>query len=80
MGSQKTKRSVRVTVYVVVWGSVFGTLAQAVNVALWRALEQAVDVAVFRAVNQTVFRVVRGAVREDPEHPALQDFLREVTA
>jgi hypothetical protein len=68
------------TVYEVVWGTVFGTLAQAVNVALWGALGEAVDVAVFRAVNQTVFRVVRGAAREDPEHPALQGFLREVTA
>lgn len=78
MGSQKT--NVHITVYKVVWGTVFGTLYQAVNVVLWRALEGAVDVAVFRAVNQTVFRVVRGAAREEPEHPALQEFLREGTA
>ena len=51
----------------------------AVYWAVYRAVNGAVGGAVGRVVDQAGWRAVSGAVldarREDPDHPALQDFL-----
>jgi hypothetical protein len=41
--------------------------------AVWRAVNEAVNRAVGRALDRAVFRTVR----QEPEHPALWDFLGE---
>jgi len=56
-------------VYRVVWRAVRDDVVGAV----WRAVNEAVNRAVGRALDRAVFRTVR----QEPEHPALWDFLGE---
>ena len=50
------------------------------NGAVHLAVGVAVDVAVYWAVDGAVYRAVADAGREDPNHPALEDFLLEAEA
>ena len=63
-----------------VWGAVQwivdAALGRAVNGAVWGAVEGAVE----GVVHDAVSRDEAGAMWQDPAHPAIQDFLREVEA
>jgi hypothetical protein len=81
--TEKTNRDVNGAVD---W-AVFDAERNAVDWAVYRAVDRAVfwavDDAVDRAVDRAMHRVVNEAVNQDvddPDHPALQDFLLEVSA
>ena len=76
MSTQKTKKAVNRVVYWTVWRAVQwivdAALGRAVNGAVWGAVEG--------VVHDAVSRDEAGAMWQDPAHPAIQDFLREVEA
>lgn len=67
-------------VYWAVYNAVHGAVSGSVDGAVDLAVGVAVDVAVYWAVDLAMYRVVADAGREDPDHPALEDFLLEAEA
>ena len=65
MSNQKVDEDVR-------W-ALSGAVFEAVHGAAYRVMYRFVNLAVLHALDQTVY----WAGKEDSEHPALQDFLRE---
>lgn len=59
---------------VAVHDAVYGAMEATVSGAVYRTVDNAVSGAVYRTVVDAVYWSVWG----DPDHPALQDFLREV--
>ena len=64
----------------VVDDDVYRALNRAVDVAVWRAGYGALEGSVDDADAVDNADTVSGAVKDDPDHPALQVFLWEVTA
>jgi hypothetical protein len=64
-------------VYRAVNNAVYWNVHGAVNRAVYWAVNEAGNRAVVRATNGDVSGAVWGDVGQDPDHPALQDFLGE---
>ena len=69
--NQAAKDAGEETVRWAVDGAVYGVMDRAV----WGAVNRAVNNAVYRAADRAVTNAVWDAGRNDPRHPALQDFL-----
>lgn len=70
-GAMKTNVSVGIAMYGAVYWAVSGAVGQAVSMDVVRNVNWAVD----RAVGATMDRAMNRAMRGDPPHPAIVDFI-----